>query len=70
MMTLTTAVILGVLFLSWRWGYLSMGSCIAGVLVGLVFAGSAMGKPIGDAVEESAGAFGTSIKAGIAEVIK
>lgn len=70
MMTLTTAVILIVLFLAWRWGYLSVGSFITGLLAGLVFAGSSIGSPIGQAVEASAKAIGQSVKAGVSEVIK
>jgi hypothetical protein len=70
MMTLTTAVILGALYLAWRWGFLSLGSCVAGILVGLVFAGSSIGAPIGTAVKTSANSLGQSISAGIGEVIK
>jgi hypothetical protein len=70
MMTLTTAVILGALYLSYRWGHLAAGSCIAGVLAGLVFANSPIGAPIATAVRTSADSVGTSIRAGINEAIK
>lgn len=70
MITLAGAVIGVCLFVAYRRGYLSVGSCITGVLVGLVLASTSVGAPIAKAVHTTADALGQSVKAGINEAIK
>jgi hypothetical protein len=70
MITLAGAVIGVALWLAWRWGVLSVGSCVTGVLVGLVLAGTSVGSPMADGVHATADSIGKSIKAGVSEAIK
>lgn len=70
MIALSALVLIVLVWLGVRWGYLALGSLIIGLLLGLVFADSAMGRPIGEAVEVSAAALGQSIKAGFAAVVR
>jgi len=70
MITLAGAVIGITVYLIYRWGHLSLGSVLVGVLVGLVLAGTAVGSPIATAVHTTATEVGQSVKAGINEAIK
>lgn len=70
MITGGSVVILAVLFFAARWGWISIGSVIVGVLVGSAFAGSALLAPIGDGVQSTANSLSTSASRTVDRLIK
>jgi len=70
MIAVGVAVVVGLLGLGIRYGLLSVGSILAGVVAGLVLAHTPVGEPISTGVQTAATAVGDMLKAELAQVIK
>lgn len=70
MITGGSVVIFVALFFAARWGWISVGSVVVGVLVGSAFAGSVLLSPIAAGVKSTADSLSTSASSTVDSIIK